>query len=109
MTVFDRVKELADRKGMSISQVEEKVGMGQNAIYKWKNRRAATDKLILVADLFDVSVDYLLGRDEKQYVEPNLEDFDKVLEGVMSYDGKALTDKDKEAVRIFLQGRLSSK
>lgn len=63
MTVFDRVKELADRKGMSIADVEEKVGMGKNAIYKWKKQKAATDKLELVADYFGVSVDYLLGRE----------------------------------------------
>lgn len=105
MTVFDRVKELADKHGMSIGDVEERVGMGQNAIYKWKRQKAATDKLVLVADYFNVSVDYLLGRDEKNQQT----DLDKMLENVMSFDGKPMTDNDREAIRAYLEGRFSSK
>lgn len=109
MTVFDRVKNLADKRGMSIADVEEKVGMGKNAIYKWKKQNAATDKLELVADYFDVSIDYLLGRAEKSKGTEPTKDLDEVLDSAMNFDGKPLTEVDKEAIRAFLQGRFSSK
>ena len=109
MTVFDRVKNLADKRGMSIADVEEKVGMGKNAIYKWKRQNAATDKLELVADYFDVSIDYLLGRTEKSKESDPAKDLDEILDKAMSFDGKPLTEIDKEAIRAFLQGRFSSK
>ncbi|CZR02875.1 helix-turn-helix domain-containing protein [Trichococcus collinsii] len=109
MTVFDRVKNLADKRGMSIADVEEKVGMGKNAIYKWKRQNAATDKLELVADYFDVSIDYLLGRAEKSKESDPAKDLDEILDKAMSFDGKPLTEIDKEAIRAFLQGRFSSK
>lgn len=62
MTTFDRVKELADRQKISIVELEEKLGFGKNSLYRWKNSSPASDKLQKVADYFNVSVDYLLGR-----------------------------------------------
>lgn len=111
MTVFDRVKELADSQGLSIGDVEEKVGMGKNSMYKWKKQKAATDKLELVADFFGVSVDYLLGRtDVKSPVKETLPtDLDEILDGMMSFDGKPMNEHDREAIRAYLEGRFSSK
>ncbi|MDB1728610.1 helix-turn-helix domain-containing protein [Enterococcus avium] len=62
MTTFDRVKELADRQKISIVELEEKLDFGKNSLYRWKNSSPASDKLQKVADYFNVSVDYLLGR-----------------------------------------------
>lgn len=111
MTVFDRVKELADRKGMSIGDVEEKVGMGKNAIYKWKRQKAATDKLELVADYFNVSVDFLLGRTDSTSKpdETFPIDLNEILDNTMSFDGKPMTENDREAIRAYLEGRFSNK
>ncbi|MGH1831215.1 helix-turn-helix transcriptional regulator [Enterococcus gilvus] len=62
MTTFDRVKELADKQKISIVELEEKLDFGKNSLYRWKNSSPASDKLQKVADYFNVSVDYLLGR-----------------------------------------------
>lgn len=35
MTVFDRVKELAERRGISIVELEEKLDFGRNSLYSW--------------------------------------------------------------------------
>lgn len=111
MTVFDRVKKLADERGMSIGDVEEKVNMGKNSIYKWRKQKAATDKLELVADYFDVSTDYLLGRtDKKRINEKNTSvDLNEILDNTMSFDGKPMNDHDREAIRAYLEGRFSNK
>lgn len=65
-TVFDRIKNLADSRGKSIVDVEADLGLSKNYLYKWKKSAPNSTKLIEVADYFNVSTDYLLGRKENQ-------------------------------------------
>lgn len=62
MTVFDRVKALCDRRKMSVVELEEKLGFSRNSLYSWKKNNPSSAKLEKVANYFDVSTDYLLGR-----------------------------------------------
>lgn len=62
MTPFDRLKLLADKQGLSINDVETKVGIGTNTLYSWKKKIPGGQNLSKVADFFHVSTDYLLGR-----------------------------------------------
>lgn len=64
MTIFERIKELADKQGKSLQKVSEELGFSSNYLYQLKRQTPAADKLALIADYFDVSVDYLLGRDK---------------------------------------------
>lgn len=71
MTVFDRVKLLANKQGISIVELEEKLGFGRNSLYSWKTKTPNGDRLTKVADYFKVSTDYLLGRtDDKTALSP---------------------------------------
>lgn len=69
MTTFDRVKELCRKHGITVVQLEEKVGFGRNSMYSWKKNNPSSDRLEKVADYFNVSVDYLLGRTDDQEIE----------------------------------------
>ena len=62
MTTLEIVKELCKNKNISVKLLEEDLDFPNNTIYQWKNRTPGIDKLQKVADYFDVSVDYLLGR-----------------------------------------------
>lgn len=64
MTTFDRVKKLADEQKISLKDLAIKLNMGSNIIYKWKAQIPSGENLQKVADYFDVSTDYLLGRTE---------------------------------------------
>ena len=67
MSVFERIKELADKRKISLQKVAVDLGFGENYIYNLKGAKSpAADKLALIADYFNVSVDYLLGRDESE-------------------------------------------
>ena len=59
-----RLKELRKRRGISQIKLAMDLNMGQNTISRYENelREADYDTLILFADYFNVSVDYLLGR-----------------------------------------------
>lgn len=41
---------------------KKKIGLGKNTLYSWKKNTPKGSNLIRVADYFDVSTDYLLGR-----------------------------------------------
>lgn len=61
MTIFERIKELADKQGKSLQKVSEELGFSSNYLYQLKRQTPAADKLIKLSKYFNVSVDYLLG------------------------------------------------
>ncbi|EUN33689.1 HTH domain-containing protein [Lactococcus cremoris] len=63
MTLFDRIKGLADKQGKNIKTVALDIGLSENAIYGWKKTKPKADDLAKVADYFHVTVDFLLGRE----------------------------------------------
>lgn len=66
MTLRDRIKSLANGKGMSLPVLETELGFGSGTIVKWDKASPNSDKLAKVADYFHVSVDFLLGRECEQ-------------------------------------------
>lgn len=65
MGIVDRIKMLAESKGMTVADVGEALGMGRTGIYRWNKSSPSVDKLQKVADYFDVSLDFLLGREKE--------------------------------------------
>lgn len=59
-----RLKELRENKKISQLKIAMDLGMNQNSISRYENgvREADNTTLVLFADYFDVSVDYLLER-----------------------------------------------
>ncbi|MGM9609740.1 MAG: helix-turn-helix domain-containing protein [Eubacteriales bacterium] len=59
-----RLKELRTQRGISQLKLALDLHMNQNSISRYENgqREADYKTLILFADYFDVSIDYLLGR-----------------------------------------------
>ena len=63
LTLFERIKELATIKGKTIKAVEQDLGLAEGHIRKWKVFMPNSKALVMIADYFGVSVDYLLGRE----------------------------------------------
>ncbi|WP_050611838.1 helix-turn-helix domain-containing protein [Ligilactobacillus agilis] len=106
-TVLDRVKDLAKKQGISIVELEEKLGFGRNSLYAWKNKMPSNDKLIKVADFFHVSVDYLLGREEVK--TPSSIEFKDLLGQSMTFEGRELTDEEKVMMIEVFKAYLKTK
>lgn len=64
MTIFERIKKLAEKQGKPLQKISDDLGFGVNYIYRLKTQQPTAEKLELIADYFHVSVDYLLGREE---------------------------------------------
>lgn len=71
MEIFDRVNALCQENGIaSVHVLEGILGFGDGTIYKWKKSAVVqSDKLTAVADYFNVSTDFLLGRESNPSTE----------------------------------------
>lgn len=64
---MNRIREMRKANQMSQGDLAKKLGVAQNTLSTWEIGRHEPDNdaLIKIADLFGVSIDYLLGREEK--------------------------------------------
>ena len=65
METAERIKELRQESGLSQSALAKEISVSQKAIDYWErgvNEPKAT-YIIKLADFFDVSADYILGRE----------------------------------------------
>lgn len=64
--VSQRIKELMKEECLSQSALAKKIGVRQNTISAWLlgKKEPSIRSLWLVADYFNVSIDYLVGRKE---------------------------------------------
>ena len=60
MVIYDNIKEVADKKGLAIYEVEQRAGLANGVIGKWRTGYPRVDNLISVANALGVSVTRLL-------------------------------------------------
>lgn len=93
MGLVQRIKFLTDKKKISFAELERKLGFANSSIRKWDERTPGIDKIQKVADYFDVSTDYLLGRTEKRryydLTEKDERDIQKELEKIIEDMGNS--------------------
>lgn len=65
MTVLERIKYLAEKRGKTLRQVTDDLKFSENYLYTLKTKTPNGQTLEKLADYFNVSVDYLLGREQK--------------------------------------------
>lgn len=115
---FEKVRELARKKGLSLNQVEEKLGYSKNTLYSLKRQKVSSERLQEIADYFNVSTDYLLGRtdnpaiagsDEFAQVNGQIIDLRKAAANTMLFDGKPLNEDDIDFITSVLSAHFKSK
>ncbi len=122
MNIYDRVKELARQRKISIAQLERDLNLSNGSVSKWASAKPNSEPLEKVAGYFDVSVDYLLGRTDRKDPWPasdpeedfrdTMTDDEKIkaaLASVMSYSGDPITDNDREILKGIIEGYLKSR
>lgn len=68
MKFGDRLRELRTLLGLTQFQLGEKFNLAESTISLYEKNKRFPDQetLIKIADFFDVSLDYLLGRDSRE-------------------------------------------
>lgn len=113
---FEKIKELAKQRGITLVQLEEKLGYSRNTLYKLKTQKPNAERIAEIADYFNVSTDYLLGRTDNPAIANSdtiagytSNDLRKMAENAKTFDGKPLTEEDIDAIQniieIYLRGR----
>ncbi|AEY65383.1 helix-turn-helix transcriptional regulator [Clostridium sp. BNL1100] len=86
MSTVDKIKDLCISKDITPTELERILGFGKGVIRNWDKVSPTSDKLKRVADYFNVTTDYLLGRSDQSKIV---------------YD-EELTEDEKTAVKAFL-------
>lgn len=116
MSLVSRVKTLCDERKVTFAEVEREIGISNGQIRRWDNVSPKSATLQKVADYFDVSTDYLLGRtDKKRYYDLTEKDerdiqkeLNKMIEGLSNkgsyaaFDGQTLDDLDEEDRELLI-------
>lgn len=115
---FEKIKELAKKRGKALGQVEEDLGYGRNTLYKIKNSTPNAERIAEIANYFNVSTDYLLrrtdnpaiaGSDEFAQVNGQIIDLRKAAANTMLFDGKPLNEDDIDFITSVLSAHFKSK
>lgn len=60
MSIYENVKFACKEKGISISELEAKLGFARSSIYKWNASIPGVDKVKAVADELGKPIEYFL-------------------------------------------------
>lgn len=111
---FERVRELAKKQGLSINQLEDKLSFGKNSLYGLKKSNPNSKIIEKIADYFNVSTDYLLGRTDNPRIAKDNDnsmtiDLKKDAEETFFFDGHELNDEDIDLITSILETRIKNR
>ena len=116
MSIKSRVQQLAASRHETIAEIERSLNMGNGTITKWDKRSPSSEALAKVADHFNVTTDYLLGRtDTPQFTRRDERDVQKILTDMtqglsndsalayMKNGGEEIDEEDAELLKASLE------
>ena len=109
---FEKIKELSKKRGLSLNQLEEKLGYSRNTLYSLKRQNVSTKRLQEIADYLEVSVDYLLGNTENPIIASNDQsgqtalNVEDMASNVMMFGGRELTEEKKKVIQSIIEAYL---
>lgn len=100
----DILKHLRINRGLSRKDIEQQLGITERNIksYELDTSKPPIDVLIKLADFYEVSVDYLLGRDDKKFVEDVSKMSDNDLDKKLMQFFMDLPESSKQGIRDFM-------
>ena len=95
MEFSERLKDLRKQAGLTQVDVAEKLGISQPAYASWERgfKKPTQENLVKIAQILNVSVDYLVGNSEEK-----ADELDNI-ELLFRMSSKGLTDEEKEIFR----------
>ena len=90
------------------------MGYSKNTLYSLKRQKVSSERLQEIADYFNVSTDYLLGRTDNPKIATDGDasaplDLRDIAAQSMLFDGKPLTEEDIDFITAVLEAHLKNK
>lgn len=112
---MSRIRELRKERNLTMKKLGECVGVAESTISLYENEKRQPDNEMLkkIADFFDVSTDYLLGRERRRNIPETLGKEDitymEIIDTVKAgYDGVAYEEHTGETTPVpkaFFRGK----
>lgn len=117
--IFERIKTLRELKKWSRKELAEKLNVSESLVAKWEStnykyrRDPSTNHLIKLAEAFEISLDYLLGKTnipvstEEQFIINDINEIcsmDKIIDefaekhGILFDDGKRYSKEELDKI-----------
>lgn len=64
--LYEKIQEICDSKGITVSGLEKDLGFSNSTIRKWKNSSPSIENLKKVADYFGITVDELISGEKER-------------------------------------------
>ncbi|MEX6053050.1 helix-turn-helix domain-containing protein [Mammaliicoccus sciuri] len=98
MNTVQIIRNLCSQKGITIAELERKLDFSNGQIARWQKSTPGVDKIKKVADYFDVSIDYLMGRQQEHYTGEEISEDIRIMQRA----AENMSEKDREkALKIF--------
>ena len=86
MKISDRIQNLRKVRGMSQEGLVDQIVVSRKAVSKWESEQSVPelDKIILISEIFDVTIDYILkGTESTTAIKTKLNAFVFVIVGTV--------------------------
>lgn len=112
MTILDRIRSLVNDRKVTLAELERNLNFSNGSLRKWETSTPSGDKIEKIADYFNVSTDYLLGRTDNPTIANKKEQFffegkevdvEELASTAMRFNGKPLTEEDKKAIQNIIE------
>lgn len=102
-----RLKEIRKKNGLSQQLLAQQLGVTQATLSGWENEKFEIDNksLLKCSEIFNVSVDYLLGKEDEPTLDEQLEGVEFALFGEI-HD---LTEEEKRDILSYVQFKKSQR
>ena len=113
-SAYEKIKELAENQGISLNKLEEKLGYSRNTIYNMRISTPNSERIAEIADYFNVSTDYLLGRTDNPRIardeqnDPAVDDLTQQAIVMFRKETEGLSDSEKERFNVALAGLMKT-
>lgn len=104
METYNRIVMLVKEKGITMKKFREDLSIVKSAIFNWKNGvLPSTPILIKIADYFDVSTDFLLGRTNNRNSNKESKIYSvNILELIKKIANEHLSESEIDAVLHYI-------
>lgn len=98
MKLIERVQQKCAEKGTNFKRLEQELGFGNGTLRKWDTQKPSYDKVLLVANSLNVSLDWLITGKEHGDLTPEEQILVDTFRGCNSI-GQSLIQEQADAIR----------